>query len=205
MPTKPPKLQWRGALAILLTAIWAGLSWAVLLLILAWSHSGSWPPSNLTRLGWFNMNSCTCLEGADETVRSRKPQVRQFISALCGLSSSRSTAMLKSLRLIPKGQGQKPETTCSFGFETSHHFYCILLVNTSHKVNQNSKGWRKKSHYFFMGRRRNHTIKEVYIGMERVIMVIFANNLSQALFCIFHPFCLFMLQSELSSDLSSSC
>ena len=102
------------------------------------------------------MNSCTCLKGTDETVRSRKPQMRQLISALCGLSFSRSLdyALHKaSLRLIPKGQGQKPETTCSFGFETSHHFYCILLVNTSHKVNQNSKGGRKKKSLFLYGKK----------------------------------------------------
>ena len=51
--------------------------------------------------------------------------------------------MLKSLRLIPKGQGQKPETTCSFGFETSHHFYCILLVlqaNSSAKWEGTAQG-----------------------------------------------------------------
>lgn len=129
------------------------------------------------------MNSCTCLQGVDETVRSRKPQMRQFISAFCGLSFSRSLDYAlhkRAWRLIPKGQGQKPETSCSFGFETSHHFYCILLVNRSHKVNQNSKGGRNKSHYFFMGRRRNHTIKEVYIGMRRVIMDIFANNLTSS-------------------------
>jgi len=103
------------------------------------------------------MNSCTCLKGIDETVRSRKPQMRQFISALCGLSFSRSLdyALHKaSLRFIPKGQGQKPETTCSFGFETSHHFYCILLVNQHKSQGQPKlKGWKEKKSLFLHGKK----------------------------------------------------
>lgn len=66
--------------------------------------------------------------------------------------------------------------------ELIYHFCYILLVKTGHKASQNSKGG------VFLGGRKGKNHRGLYREMGGVIMIIFANNLLHALFCIFHPF-----------------
>lgn len=130
MPNNPPKIYLLRTPTILfysLTAIWAGHSWVVLLILpRSYSCSCSHLPVWLgldglvgSHLHISNVVLSTC--------RSRKSQLGQLISTSCGLSFSKR---LDWFLYLSVGQGQKLQDHLGFRLELTHHFCYILLFKT---------------------------------------------------------------------------
>lgn len=103
------------------------------------------------------------------------------------LQKTRLVSSLVSLRLNSRGQGQKLQDHLRFRLQ---NLYTISAIFSWLKqVTRLAKIQRVgKNKTVFLDGRRGKNQTGLYREIGGVIMIIFANNLLHALFCIFHPF-----------------